>query len=66
MRYIIDRFEGEYAVIELSGGKTVNIPKIILPENAFEGSIINITVDETETLKIKEKMRSRLDGLFKN
>lgn len=66
MKYIIDRFEGEYAVIELSDRKTVNIPKIILPENAFEGSIINITVDETETLKIKEKMRSRLDGLFKN
>lgn len=66
MKYIIDRFEGEYAVIELNGGKTVNIPKSILPENACEGSIINITVDETETTKRKEKMQSRLDGLFKN
>lgn len=65
MKYIIDRFEGEYAVIELSGGKTVNIPKIILPENACEGSIINITVDETETAKRKEKMQNRLNGLFK-
>lgn len=66
MKYIIDRFEGEYAVIELNDGKTVNIPKIILSENACEGSIINITVDETETTKRKEKMQSRLDGLFKN
>lgn len=65
MKYIVDRFEGEYAVIELSGGKTVNIPKSILPENACEGSIINITVDETETAKRKEKMQNRLNGLFK-
>lgn len=65
MKYIIDRFEDEYAVIELSDGKTVNVPKSILPENVCEGSIINIAVDETENLKRKEQIQSRLDGLFK-
>jgi hypothetical protein len=41
MKVVIDRFEGEIAVIELENGDMVDIPKKILPNNAKEGSIVN-------------------------
>ena len=31
MTFIIDRFEGEFAVVEM-GGNIYNIPKVLLPE----------------------------------
>lgn len=49
MKYTIDRFEGDYAVVELESGNIVNIPKITLPSNAKESDIISVEVDETTT-----------------
>ena len=34
MRVIIDRFEGDYAVVELEDGSMVNMPKSLVPANA--------------------------------
>ena len=48
MRIIVDRFEGNIAVVELPNGKTIDCPKELLPSDAKEGSIINILVDEDE------------------
>ena len=42
MRMIVDRFEGELAIIELENGEFIDLPKKILPNNANEGSVINI------------------------
>jgi len=53
MKFIIDRFEGEIAVIELENGDIIEIPKIILPDNASEGTVINISCDDEETNKKK-------------
>lgn len=61
MKLIIDRFEGEFAVCETPDSKFVNIPKIVL-ENAREGSCINITVSEDNTLK--EENENLLKKLF--
>ena len=44
MKVIIDRFEGEYAIVEIETGKFVNIPKILLP-NSKEGDVINIEIN---------------------
>lgn len=54
MKYIIDRFEGKFAVVELENGKFVDIPREAIPETAHEGDIISITVDESATKKAKE------------
>lgn len=63
MKYVIDRFEGEYAVIEVNN-TTVDMPKILLPDNAKEGSIIEIRVLENESQTKKEEMQQRLNKLF--
>lgn len=39
--YIIDRFEGEYAVCEDKCGNTVNIHVSDIPENTLEGSVLS-------------------------
>ncbi|MCG1011648.1 DUF3006 domain-containing protein [Tepidanaerobacter sp. GT38] len=64
MNLIIDRFEGEYAVVELPDKTLANIPKKALPEEAAEGDIITITVNKRETEKQKEKIRKMADDLW--
>ncbi|MBQ4528104.1 MAG: DUF3006 domain-containing protein [Clostridia bacterium] len=63
--WIIDRFEGEYAVIE-SGGTTFNIPKSVLPEKAKEGDCIDVCINTEETKHRKEKVNSLMNKLFRN
>jgi hypothetical protein len=63
MKYIIDRFEADFAVCETETGEIINIKKATLPNNIKEGSIIKKTetgyiIDKTEEqtkiAKIKE------------
>lgn len=42
---IIDRFEGDFAVIEMDD-TTFNFPKNLLPPDAKEGDVINIEVSK--------------------
>ncbi len=39
----IDRFEGEYALIEMNR-RIFHIPKVLLPKGAKEGDIITIQI----------------------
>ena len=57
---VIDRFEGEYALIEMKK-KIFHIPKILLPKGAEKGSVIQIqiTVDKEATEKLKEARTAR-------
>ena len=66
MKLIIDRFEGDFAVIELPDGQMIDCPKVLLPDNAKEGSILNITVDETATDDKLKKVTERMNKLFKD
>lgn len=61
MQWIIDRFEGDKAVIELCEGKHFDIPRASLPEGAKEGDVIAVTVDANET----EARKKRISGLRK-
>ena len=40
---VIDRFEGEWAVLEM-GRRTFNFPRSLLPAGAREGDVLDITV----------------------
>jgi len=68
MRGIIDRFEGEYAVVELEDGKFININKIKLPIGVEEGMVIqieeSITIDKDETVKRKKEIERLTEGLW--
>jgi len=65
--YIIDRFEGDWAVIEYNR-KTFNLPRLLVPPEAVEGDIltIKISIDTRSTAKIKGDVRSMVDNLFKD
>lgn len=64
MKFVIDRFEGDFAVVELPCGTMTNCPKAILPDNAKEGNIITIAVDETATFEKLQKNTKRMNDLF--
>lgn len=62
MKVTIDRFEGDYAVVELKSRKMVDLPKLLVPKEAVEGDIIEITVNKNDT----EKRRKKIEKLTKN
>lgn len=62
---VLDRFEGEYALIEMNR-RIFHIPKILLPKSAKEGDVITIqiTVDEEATAKQKQSAEKLAGELF--
>lgn len=64
MKYIIDRFEGDYAVIELKNGTHADMPRSLIPTNAKEGDTLNITVDAAETAERAKRINTLMDDLF--
>jgi hypothetical protein len=63
--FIIDRFEEDWAVLEYEG-KTFDVPRALLPDNAKEGDMLRISldIDLEETLKRKEAIKKLEDELF--
>ena len=64
MRITIDRLEGNIAVVVLENGEIVNIPRKILPAEAKEVDIIDITVNRKKTDKRKTEIRNLENELF--
>lgn len=64
MKVIIDRFEGEYAVVELDDRSICNMPTKLLPEGAKEGSVLKIEVDVESTENRKGKIQKLMDELW--
>jgi len=62
---IIDRFEGDYAVVDTGLG-TVNIPRTELPANAKEGDALRFVVDGNTTAARKKNIDDRMNRLFKD
>lgn len=62
---IIDRFEGDYAVIEYNNS-TFDLPRSLLPKNAKEGDVLNIsmTIDREKTKQQKDKVTKLMEDLF--
>ncbi|KEI01969.1 pyruvate kinase [Clostridium botulinum] len=66
---VIDRFEEEFAVVELDDRKIINILKEKLPKEAKEGYVIKITdesiiIDYEETEKRKKEIEELAKDLF--
>ncbi|MBO0999890.1 DUF3006 domain-containing protein [Bacillus sp. SD075] len=62
---IIDRFEGNIAVVEIDGGDMKDFPKSSLPKGAKVGDMLiiegdNITISKEGT----EKLRKEIDDLM--
>lgn len=63
MNVILDRFEGEYGIVELEDKTFVEIPKVLI-SNAKEGDVITININNEETEKQKKEIVSLMDELF--
>ncbi len=66
MKAVIDRFEGDYAVVLFDDEEIkIDIPKKFLPEESIEGSWLKVSfeLDQEGTQKQKEKIQDLLDKL---
>ena len=61
MQGIIDRFEGEYAVIHVCD-KRINFPRDLLPPDTVEGSCLNISIEVDH--KTTQARRETIEGLL--
>lgn len=67
---VIDRFEGEYAIVEIEGEtKIINISCI--PPEAREGDVLVLEgnvwrVDHNATISLKKQIEARMDRLWKD
>lgn len=69
MQGTIDRFEEEFAVVELENRKMKNIKRSLIPKDAKEGDVLNIeedsiTIDYEETEKRKKEIEEMTKDLF--
>ena len=65
MQVTVDRFEGEYAIVEYINKKVCfeKIPRVLIPD-ASEGDVIDITVNRGETEKRQKRIKNLMDSLF--
>jgi hypothetical protein len=64
MKVIIDRFEGEFAVVELPDRSTAELPRVLVP-GAKEGDVIHIEIDVEETQRRRHAAKLLADDMFK-
>ena len=63
MKWIIDRFEGDFAVVGC-GDMYFNVPKSALPLGVSEGDVLNIEINVAETNAKTVQVKDRLKKLF--
>lgn len=67
MQVIIDRFEGELAIIEYAEG-TFSLPRSLLPQKATEGDVLQISIrlDKNATNQRQNRLRQLMDDVFES
>lgn len=64
---IIDRFEEDWAVVELDDGSFLDVPISSLPPNASEGSVVLIENNKVTLLSEETQARRRqIDKLIRD
>lgn len=64
MNVLIDRFEGDFAVLETPDKKFFNVPKDLLSDFS-EGDVLLIEKDLNETEKRQKNVKDTFSALFK-
>lgn len=69
MRYVIDRFEGKYAILEAENYETTGIERARLPIEAAEGDVLEHkagywSIDMQETARRRERIKNKLKNLW--
>ena len=63
MNVIVDRIEGDYAVVEIDKGKMCNLPIEVVP-NVKEGDIVTIIINKDKTKKRKKTIEELMNSVF--
>lgn len=63
LKVILDRFEEDFALVELENKEIVNIPRILVSE-AEEGDIIEIRICKEETRQRQEEIEKIANDIF--
>lgn len=68
---VLDRFEGDFAVIEDEDGKIKNIPKALIDKEVTEGSVIfkkgdKYYLDKKNSAAEREKIAELQNSLFED
>ena len=62
---VIDRFEGNFAVVETDKGM-INILRAELPDGAKEGDTLRLIIDADDTNARKKRIDDKMNKLFKD
>lgn len=64
---IIDRLEGDWAVIQWDSGQTFNFPRALLPSGAKGGDAVRFdaSIDRSETEMRRIRVKRLEDDLFR-
>lgn len=65
MYFTIDRFEGSYAIAELSNGQIIDVPNTIIPVNAKEGDIVEIKLLKNVSSNLRKEMKEIFNNVCK-
>lgn len=63
MKVIIDRFEGDYAIVELPDKTFINVPMSLFPD-AKESDVIDVSIDKDKTDQRSKKIEGLMTELF--
>ena len=63
MEVIVDRIEGDYAVVEVDKGKMCNLPIELVP-NVKEGDIVTIIINKDKTEERKKIIEELMNSVF--
>ncbi len=63
MDVIVDRIEGDYAVVEIEKGNMSNIPLDLVP-NVKEGDVVSITINKDKTEERKKTIEELMNSVF--
>lgn len=66
MKFIIDRFEENFVVVELENRDMLDIPIDIIPMDAKEGDVLKIIIDEDETFSRNKRIEEKFKRLFED
>lgn len=65
MEVIIDRLEGDFAVVELPNGTFAEIARILLP-HAGEGDVVEITINREKTNNTTKEIKKMMDSVWED
>lgn len=63
MEVIVDRIEGDFAVVEIEKGKMCNLPIELVPD-VKEGDVVTITINQDKTEERKKTIEELMNSVF--